>query len=150
MKRLCLAACAASGLLLALPASAQFQKPEDAVKYRKGAFTVIGAHFSRIGAMVNGKAPFDAKAAADNAAIAATLAALPFTAFGAGTDKGDTRAKPEIWAEKDKFDAGGRKMQEALAALNTAARGGNLDQIKAAFGEAGKTCKACHDSYRKE
>lgn len=31
MKRLCLAACAASGLLLALPASAQFQKPEDAV-----------------------------------------------------------------------------------------------------------------------
>lgn len=111
---------------------------------------MIGAHFSRIGAMVNGKAPFDAKAAADNAAIAATLAALPFTAFGAGTDKGDTRAKPEIWAEKDKFDAGGRKMQEALAALNTAARGGNLDQIKAAFGEAGKTCKACHDNYRKE
>lgn len=150
MKRLCLAACAATSLLLALPAAAQFQKPEDAVKYRKGAFTVIGAHFSRIGAMVNGKAPFDAKAAADNAAIAATLAALPFTAFGPGTDKGDTRAKPEIWTEKDKFDAGSRKMQDALAALNTAARGGNLDQIKAAFGEAGKSCKACHDSYRKE
>ena len=39
------------GLLTALPAAAQFQKPEDAVKYRKAAFTVMGAHFGRIGAM---------------------------------------------------------------------------------------------------
>jgi hypothetical protein len=32
-------------------AAAQFQKPEDAVKYRKAAFTVMAAHFGRIGAM---------------------------------------------------------------------------------------------------
>jgi cytochrome c556 len=34
--------------------------------------------------------------------------------------------------------------------LNVAAKGGNIDAIKAAAGETGKACKACHDTYRKE
>ena len=48
MSRMLFAAAAVIGLASALPASAQFQKPEDAVKYRKAAFTVMGAHFGRI------------------------------------------------------------------------------------------------------
>ena len=151
MKRLTMmAAVAVATLATALPAAAQFQKPEDAVKYRKGAFTVMANHFSRIGAMANGKAPFDAKIAQSNAELVATLSALPWAGFVEGTASGDTRAKPEIWTEADKFKAGAMKMQEEVAKLNAAAKTGNLDQIKAAFGEAGKSCKACHDNYRKE
>jgi cytochrome c556 len=150
MKRLCLALCTATGLLAALPASAQFQKPEDAIKYRKAAFTVMANHFGRIGAMANGKAPFDAKAAAENAALVAELASLPGTAFGPGTDKGETRAKPEIWSEADKFKAGMSKMVEETAKLNAAARTGDLAQLKTAFGAAAQTCKSCHDNFRKE
>ena len=141
---------AAAALLCALPASAQFQKPEDAIKYRKAAFTVMGTHFSRIGAMVNNRVPFDAKVAAENADLVAEMAKLPFAGFGPGTDKGDTRAKPEIWTEMDKFRAGATKLQEESVKLAAAAKGGNADALKAAFGEAAKTCKACHDSYRKE
>ncbi len=140
----------AAGLVTALPAAAQFQKPEDAIKYRKAAFTVMGAHFGRLGAMANGRVPFDAKAAADNAAVVSAMASLPWAAFGEGTDKGDTRAKPEIWKEMDKVKAGATKMQDEIAKLNAAAKAGNADQLKAAFGEAAKTCKACHDAYRKE
>ncbi|NRT56481.1 c-type cytochrome [Sphaerotilus uruguayifluvii] len=150
MKRLCLVLCTATGLLAALPASAQFQKPEDAIKYRKAAFTVMANHFGRIGAMANGKAPFDAKAAAENAALVAELASLPGTAFGPGTDKGETRAKPEIWTESDKFKAGMSKMVEETARLNAAARTGDLAQLKTAFGAAAQTCKSCHDNFRKE
>lgn len=150
MKRLALVAAAAATLLSALPAAAQFQKPEDAVKYRKGAFTVMASHFGRIGAMVQGKAPFDAAAAAANADLVATMSRLPFAAFGEGTGAGDTRAKAEVWSEADKFKAGAQKMQDEVGKLNVAAKSGNLDQIKAAFGEAGKTCKACHDHFRKE
>lgn len=150
MKRLALAAAAAATLLTALPASAQFQKPEDAVKYRKGAFTVLAAHFGRIGAMANGRAPFDAKAAAANADVVSALAGLPWTAFGPGTDVGDHRAKAEVWSDADKFKAGGQKMVEEVAKLNAAAKSGNLDQLKAAFGETAKTCKGCHDNFRKE
>lgn len=138
------------GLATALPAAAQFAKPEDAIKYRKAVFTVMASHFGRVAAMANGKAPFDAKVAADSAQIATTMSTLPYVAFLAGTDKGDTRAKPEIWSDADKFKAAAGKMQEEMAKFNTAAKSGNIDTIKAAVGEAGKTCKGCHDTYRKE
>ena len=36
---------AAAALVAALPASAQFAKAEDAVKYRQGAFQIIKSHF---------------------------------------------------------------------------------------------------------
>ena len=153
MKKLAISlvgAAVAVGALYAIPAAAQFAKVEDAIKYRKAAFTVMAAHFGRVAAMANGKAPFDAKAAADNAEIATTMSKLPFAGFVDGSDKGETKAKPEIWAEMDKFRAGATKMQDAMVAFNTAAKGGNLDAIKAATGEVGKACKGCHDTYRKE
>ena len=144
--------CAGALLLLAmgLPAQAQFAKPEDAIKYRKASFTVMAAHFGRLGAMANGRAPYDAKAAADNADVVATLAKLPWAAFGEGTDKGDTRAKPEIWKEAAKYKEAADKMQAEIVKLNTAAKAGNIDALKAAFGPAAASCKACHDNFRKD
>ena len=150
MKTLACIAAAATLLAMAAPASAQFAKPEDAIKYRKGAFTVMGAHFGRVAAMATGKMPFDAKSVAENAEIATTVSKLPYAAFGPGTDKGDTRAEPKIWAEMDKFNAAATKMQEEMVKLNAAAKGGNIDAIKAAVGDTGMACKACHDTYRKE
>lgn len=135
---------------LSVPALAQFQKPEDAVKYRKGAMTVMGAHFGRIGAMANGRVPFDAKAVADNAALVETMSKLPWPAFAAGTDKGETRALPEIWTEQAQFKESADKFQAEVAKLAAAAKTGNLDSVKTAFGAVGQTCKSCHDNYRKE
>jgi cytochrome c556 len=137
-------------LALSVPAHAQFAKPEDAVKYRKASFTVMAAHFGRLGAMASGRAPYDAKAAADNAEIVATLSKLPWAAFGEGTDKGDTRAKPEIWKEAAKYKEASDKMQLEIGKLNTAAKAGNVDALKAAFGPAAASCKACHDNFRKD
>ena len=154
MKRLfpsmLMTAAAVAALATALPAAAQFAKPEDAIKYRKAAFTVMATHFGRVAGMANGKIPFDAKDAADNAEIATTMSKLPYAGFVEGTDKGETRAKPEIWAEMDKFKAAASNMQEEMVKLNVAAKGGNIDAIKAAAGDTGKACKACHDNYRKE
>ena len=145
-----MAALAVTGCATALPAAAQFAKPEDAIKYRRAAFTVMGTHFGRVAAMANGRLPFDAKAAADNAEIATIASRLPYAGFVEGSDKGETKAKPEIWTENDKFKAAASKMQEEMAKLNVAAKSGNMDSIKAAVGETGKACKACHDNYRKE
>ncbi|MFY7858920.1 MAG: c-type cytochrome [Limnohabitans sp.] len=141
---------AALAFTLALPAQAQFAKPEDAIKYRKASFTVMSAHFGRLGAMANGRVPYDAKAAAENAEVVSALAKLPWTAFGDGTDKGETRAKPEIWKESAKFKEASDKMVAEMGKLNTAAKAGNLDALKAAFGPAAASCKACHDNFRKD
>ena len=139
---------AAAALTLGSPASAQFAKPEDAIKYRKNALFVMQQHYARIGAMVAGKAPFDAKAAADNAAVADYMAKLPWAGFGEGTDKGDTKAKPEIWKEQAKFKDGADKMQAEMGKLAAAAKTDNLDAIKTAFNATSGPCKACHDEYR--
>lgn len=141
---------AAMAMALTIPAQAQFAKPEDAVKYRKASFTIMAAHFGRLGAMANGRAPYDAKAAADNAELVLAMSKLPWAAFGEGTDKGETRAKPEIWKESAKYKEAVDKMQAEIGKLNVAAKAGNVDALKAAFGPAAASCKACHDSFRKD
>ena len=142
---------AATAALTAVPASAQFAKPEDAVKYRQSALFVMAQHFGRIGAMANGRVPYDAKAAVDNAEIVAAMANLPWAGFGPGTDKvTPTRAKPEIWVEQAKFREHSEKMVAETGKLLAAAKTNNLDNLKVAFGSAANTCKGCHDAYRKD
>ena len=135
--------------LTALPAAAQFQKPEDAIKYRQSAMVLMSNHLGRIFAMVNGRVPFDANAAQVNADIVAMVSRLQFAGFIEGSDKGNTRAKAEIWSEPDKFRAAAQKSQDDIVKLSAAAKTGNQDQIKAAAGAAGQSCKACHDTYQK-
>jgi cytochrome c556 len=138
-----------AGLACAIPASAQFQKSEDAIKYRQGAFRVMAEHFGRIGAMANGRVPFDAKVAQENMALVVALHKLPFSAFAEGTDKGaPQRARPEVWKDGAKFKAASERMMSEVAKLDAAAKGGSLDAVKSAFGATGGACKACHDDFR--
>lgn len=149
MKAFACIAAAATLVAFAAPASAQFAKPEDAIKYRQSALFVMGQHFSRVGAMANGRVPFDAKVAAENAETVASMARLPWAGFAPGTDKGgNTKAKPEIWTEQAKFKEGNEKLVVETAKLATAAKSGNLDALKTAFAATADTCKACHDSFR--
>ena len=144
-------AAAVVALAAALPAVAQFAKPEDAIAYRQSVMMVMGTHFGRLGAMVQGKVPFDAKAAAENAHVVHEMSLLPFSAFGPGTDLGhDTKAKPDIWKDPAKFQAAAKEMQQQVVKLDAAAKGGNPDAIKTAFGDTAKACKACHDNFREK
>jgi len=129
-------------------ASAQFAKPEDAIKYRKNALFVMQQHYARVGAMAAGRVPFDAKVAADNAAVAEFMAKLPWAGFGEGTDKGDTKAKPEIWKEQAKFKDKAEKMMAEMSKLAAATKTGNLDSVKSAFQATSGSCKSCHDDFR--
>jgi cytochrome c556 len=147
MQRLLLTVAAVAGLATALPAAAQFQKPEDAVKYRKAGFTVMATHFGRLGAMAQGRVPFDAAAATANAEVVAAMSKLPFAGFvdgTSGTEKGSPKAN--VWSDRAKFDAGAKKLQEEAAKL--AANAKTLDGLKAAFTATAGTCKACHDDFR--
>lgn len=148
MKLAVTTALAAATLAVSLPAAAQFQKPEDAVKYRQSALSLMGTHFSRLGAMANGRVPFDAKVAQDNAALVETLSKLPWAGFTPDTEKLQTKAKADVWKDGAKFKQAQDNMMSEVAKLNTVAKTGNLDQIKAAFGNAAGSCKACHDAFR--
>lgn len=140
-----------AGAVLALPAVAQFAKPEDAVKYRQGALFVMGQHFGRIGAMANARVPYDAKVAVENAEVVAQMARLPWAGFAPGTENiKPSRALPEIWLEPAKFKDHGDKMVAETGKLLAAAKTNDLGKLKAAFGATSNSCKACHDAFRKD
>ena len=133
----------------ATTANAQFAKPEDAIRYRQSAMFIMAQNVGRLGAMAQGRVPFDAKAATEAAATVEFMSRLPWAAFAEGTDKGaPNRAKPDIWADKAKFNEYSEKLQAETAKLSTAAKTGSLDNIKAALGGVGGTCKSCHDSFQ--
>jgi cytochrome c556 len=133
----------------AVPALAQFRKPEDAVKYRQSVMYTMGTHFySRLGAMANGRIPFDAKAAAENADLVLSLSKLPWIAFGPETNgAGKSDAKPAIWTEQAKFKDLSEKMQAEVVKLHAASRAGDVEVLKAAYRSTANACKACHDSF---
>lgn len=141
---------AAATATMALSAHAQFAKPEDAIKYRKSVMTLQVNHFGRIFAMANGRVPFDAAAVVENATILEMVTRLPLAGFVAGSDKGETRAKPEIWSDTAKFKTVGEKLNADAVKLLAAAKTGNIDSIKAAAGAVGGDCKSCHDDFRKD
>ena len=134
---------------ISMPAYAQFAKAEDAIKYRQSALFVMGQHFTRLAGMAQGKIPFDAKAAADNAAVVESMSKLPWAGFGEGTNQGgNTKPKPEVWSDNAKFKEAADKMMAEVVKLNTAAKTGKLDDLKSAVSATGGTCKNCHDNFR--
>ena len=143
-------ALAAAVFAVSAPASAQFAKPEDAVKYRQSVMFVMSQHFGRIGAMANGRAPYDAKVATDNAEVVAEMSKLPWPGFAANTDKLSQKAKSEIWSEPAKFKEHNEKLMDSTGKLLAAAKTNNLDNLKTAFGNTAQTCKGCHDNFRNQ
>lgn len=151
MKKLTALVMACAAAAVAAPAAAQFAKPEDAIKYRQSAMFLMQQNFGRVAAMASGRVPFDAKVATDSAAVAEFISRLPWAAYGEGTDKRrETRAKPEVWSDKTKFNEHADKLQLEMGKLSAAAKAGNVDALKVAVSAVGGTCKTCHDAFRKD
>ena len=131
--------------------AAQAQVPADRSVRLLSALTVMSTSFGRIGAAVKGDIKLDPAALAANAEVVELMSKFAFDGFLQGTEQPSTTgkgAKPEIWKEWDKFKKLQGDLQAATAKLATAAKGGDADAVKAAFGDTGKACKACHDAYR--
>jgi cytochrome c556 len=131
----------------ATPVTAQQTKPEDQIKYRRAAYTLMGLNFGNLGAMAQDKKPYNQEEAQRSADFVAMLSTVPKSYFGEGTDK-DTKAKPEIWSKRADFDAKMDKMVAEAGKLPAAVRGGDMGAFKKQVADTGAACKACHDEYR--
>jgi cytochrome c556 len=111
----------------------------------------IGDAMKVIGRELKGDSP-DLAQVRQKADVIATLAPQVKTWFpqGTGPDVGKTHAKAEIWQKPDDFAAKARDLETAAAAFKTAAAGNDVAAIRAAQGNLGKSCKACHDLYRRK
>ncbi|MFO1428748.1 MAG: cytochrome c [Candidatus Competibacteraceae bacterium] len=125
-------------------------KPEDAIEYRQSVYTLIKWNFAPIGAMVKGQVPYDAAAVTRHAAFLETLSKMPLEGFTPGSDVGDTKAKPEIWKNRQEFEKLMSAFQEQITKLNQVAHSSDQAAVKEQFGATAKSCKNCHDKFRKE
>ena len=103
----------------------------------------VGANAKKIGAAAKAGKPGDAQAPAEE--IAAALAKF-VGMFPAGSESPLSRAKPNVWTDKAKFDEFAKKNEQAAMALAAAAKAGA--DLKAPSGAMFQTCKACHDEFR--
>ncbi|WP_317930265.1 cytochrome c [Halioxenophilus sp. WMMB6] len=70
---------------------------------------------------------------------------------GSGMESGvETEALDYIWKNNSKFTSITADMVTAAKALLAATEGGDAGAIQNALGEAGKSCKACHNSFRED
>lgn len=138
---------AALGLAVATAggyASAQ----EDAIKARKDGFQVFRVSAGAIKKVVDDNGP--ASAAVAPAEAIAAQAGKQLQHFPAGSDKGNTKAKPEIWANWAQFEANMKDLEAKAAAVATAAKANNIDGVKAGFAAMGGACGTCHKSFRND
>lgn len=128
-------------------ASLAFADPADIIKLRQRLMDSNGQAAKVAVSMIRGDLPFDATVAAAAANSISHDNAVVFDLFPDGTDKGDTKAGPEIWKDKAGFKALSEKMAtDAAAAAAAAAKG--KDAFAEAFKAVGANCQSCHEKYR--
>jgi cytochrome c556 len=147
MRKSVIAISALAGALISSVAFAQV-KPEDAIKYRQGVYRVMAWNFGSMAAMAKGEKPYDKDAFARNAANVDFVGRLAYEGFTPGSDKGETKAKPEAWSKPDEFKAKFAKLTEETAKLAAISKTGSFDEIKKQLGATGAACKSCHDDFR--
>jgi cytochrome c556 len=139
---------AALAVVGAFSAAVYAQTPDRVIKYRQGIMQAQGWHMGILGGMAKGTRPYDKDVAARSAKYVSQLLEMPWEGFTPGSETGaPTRAKPEIWKDKAKFDKYGQDAQ-AESVKFAAAAGNGLDALRTAIGPMGRACNNCHDDFQ--
>jgi cytochrome c556 len=119
------------------------KRPPGPIHDRHELMEGIGRNAKAIG---NALKAHDLGAVADAAGKIQTDAAKVAALFPPGSTHPASRAKPEIWTNWDKFEAGTKQLEAKSGALAAAAKSGG--DVAAASDALFDTCKGCHDQFR--
>jgi cytochrome c556 len=137
-------------LALALAPAAAMANAAAAIEARQANFKAIGRANKAIQDELKKPRPSVEVIRENAAALERAAQQIPrgFPA-GSGPEAGvKTEALPAIWRDPQGFsEAAGRNLA-AVRALRAAAEAGDLARVRAAAGDVGPTCKACHDRFR--
>ncbi len=143
-----------SGLMLGAVAAVAsdevpMDKVEQAVKYRQNVMSTMGGLVgTSVGRLRDGFefGPDLPTVAAALQAFAADIPAL----FPEGTDFGETKAKPEIWSDRQGFEDDAAEAASASESFAEAVKSGDKAMIMQSFKAVGDACKGCHKAYREK
>lgn len=144
-----------SCLALALGAGAGYAtnvlaqaKPDVLVKQRQAVMTLQGKYFGPLGAMAQGKAPYNAGVVQRNAGFLDNLSRMSWDGFDPSTKGEKSRALPSVFESKAKFDEIGSQLENEVNKLVTVSRSGDEAAVKAQISAVAKVCGACHNDFR--
>ena len=141
------------GLVAAAPLGVLVAHDHEATgifKTRHEGYEKLGEAFKTIRDGVRESSP-DMTAIRAAAKVAKDTSEKQFEWFPAGSGpeaNPKTRAKAEIWSKPADFAAAQKQFATQAAKFDTVAAGNDVAALRAQFGELGKACKNCHDSFR--
>lgn len=123
---------------------------QDPIKARQAEFKEFGKRMGAIkDTVIDRKGGTMADVAANAEYLAAKIPQIP-SWFPEGSDKGETRALPDIWLNFADFEAKAKAAEGLARALVVAAKGGDQTATAQAFGKLGQEgCGGCHQPYRR-
>jgi len=121
-----------------LDAAAQ-AKPEVLVKQRQAAMTLQAKYLGPMGAMAQGRAPFDAATVQRNAGYLETLSKMPWDGFAESTKGEKSAALPAVWEKAAEFKQAQERFEGEAAKLVQVAKSGDEGAIKAQIGATAKS-----------
>jgi cytochrome c556 len=149
------------------------QDAQQVIEARMAGFRDIGSAFKNIGDQLKASQPNVTKIQASVSAIGNYQGAIAnwFPAgseppppepkswfqwvsdwFSSGSDSQpdvhESRAKPEIWRQPERFKEAYRQFDADVAEMARASRTGNVAVIRTQFRKLGATCRNCHDVFR--
>ncbi len=149
MKKLFTAVVLLSGLTATPIALSHLDVSAFSLSYRQSLFAVMGANFGPMSSMIKGEMPWNDKAFQGYANDLATASSLDLMrGFPTGSDKGQTRARPEIWENLDDFQSKIGTLREEAEKLALVASTADKRAILKQFQKTGGSCKNCHDDYK--
>jgi cytochrome c556 len=125
-------------------------KPETLVKQRQSAMTLMGKYFGPMVGMAQGKVPYNAQVVQRNAGFLDNLSRMPWDGFADGTKDVKSAALPAIWSDSAKWAEAADRLQSEASKLYAVSRSGDEAAVKAQIGAVGKSCGACHESFRQK
>lgn len=127
-------------------------KPEDAIKYRQSGYAFMAWNMARIKMNVEGSHYNKDEVIKAANAIQAIANSGMGSLYLPGTDKGkgweESRAKANIWTEKEKLGKVAMEFIKEANELAKVAQTGEAGAVGAQLGKVGGTCKGCHDDFK--
>jgi len=127
---------------------------DDVVTQRQDIFKQFKKDAAAMGKLVKTDTPFNADEFKRLAVHLESVARQPWQYFPSGSAAGQsvvkTEARPEIWSKPEEWRQAAEKLQQETSKLSQIAATGDLAAIRNQFGAVQKSCKACHDAFRKD
>ena len=148
-KKTLLAAGVAAAFVASVSGALAQQKPEETLKMRQGLMQAVKMQAGPLLGFAQGKndLPADAQIRGENLAALAKISPIAWAPGSENLEGNKTKA--DAYGSAD-FAKGWQVMAIASTNLASAAKTGNADLIKGAAGELGRTCKGCHDNFKKD